>query len=52
MSASSVPVAPSTTSGLNMVEILVQGPARARATATPQLSVGTQMLEELAIKKI
>lgn len=51
VSASSVSVAPSTTSGLNMAETLVQGPARARANATPQLSVGTQRLEELAIKQ-
>ncbi|KAL6328681.1 hypothetical protein AAG906_003366 [Vitis piasezkii] len=51
VSASSVSVAPSTTSGLNMAETLVQGPARARANATPQLSVGTQRLEELALKQ-
>lgn len=36
-SANSASVAPSTTSGLNMAETLVQGPARARANATPQV---------------
>ncbi|KAI4307327.1 hypothetical protein L6164_030528 [Bauhinia variegata] len=41
--------APSTTAGLNMAEALAQTPSRARAT--PQVSVKTQRLEELAIKK-
>ncbi|XP_038907228.1 mediator of RNA polymerase II transcription subunit 1 isoform X2 [Benincasa hispida] len=39
----------SVTAGLNMAEALVQAPSRARAT--PQLSVKTQRLEELAIKQ-
>lgn len=40
---------PSTTAGLNMAEALAQAPSRARTT--PQLSVNTQRLEELAIKQ-
>ncbi|GAV67368.1 hypothetical protein CFOL_v3_10874 [Cephalotus follicularis] len=49
VSASSAPLSPSVMSGLNMAETLVQGPSRAR---TPPLStVGTQRLEELAIRQ-
>ncbi|KAG5036293.1 uncharacterized protein LOC114410463 isoform X2 [Glycine soja] len=39
----------STSSGLNMAEALAQTPSRARST--PQVSVKTQRLEELAIKQ-
>ncbi|KAJ1385020.1 hypothetical protein SESBI_42012 [Sesbania bispinosa] len=39
----------STSAGLNMAEALVQTPSRARST--PQVSVKTQRLEELAIKQ-
>ena len=39
VSSSSASVAPSTISGLNMAETLVQGPARARANATPQVTL-------------
>ncbi|KAK9270128.1 hypothetical protein L1049_025704 [Liquidambar formosana] len=41
--------APSTMAGLNMAEALAQAPSRVRTA--PQLSVQTQKLEELAIKK-
>ncbi|KAF9599906.1 hypothetical protein IFM89_001852 [Coptis chinensis] len=47
--SSSGSLAPSTTTGLNMAETLAQAPSRARTT--PQLSVETQRLEELAIKQ-
>uniref|UniRef100_A0A1D1XU61 Protein HIR1 n=1 Tax=Anthurium amnicola TaxID=1678845 RepID=A0A1D1XU61_9ARAE len=40
---------PSTTTGLNMAETLAQAPLRTRDA--PKLSVDTQRLEELAIKK-
>ena len=40
---------PNTTAGLNTAEALAQAPSRARTT--PQLSVNTQRLEELAIKQ-
>lgn len=41
--------APGTMAGLNMAEALAQAPSRARTV--PQLSVETQRLEELAIRK-
>lgn len=47
--ASSVSVASSATTGRNMAETLAQGPPRVQAA--PQLSVGTQRLEELAVKQ-
>ncbi|OVA01544.1 hypothetical protein BVC80_1519g40 [Macleaya cordata] len=47
--ASSANVAPSMASGLNMAETLAQAPSRTRTT--PQVSVETQRLEELAIKQ-
>ncbi|KAF8377004.1 hypothetical protein HHK36_030376 [Tetracentron sinense] len=47
--ASSTPGAPSTMTGLNMAETLAQAPSRTRTT--PQQSVDTQRLEELAIKQ-
>ncbi|XP_031497404.1 uncharacterized protein LOC116262305 [Nymphaea colorata] len=47
VNAASVP--PNTHTGLNMAETLAQAPARARST--PQLSIETQKLEELAIKQ-
>ncbi|CAI9781792.1 unnamed protein product [Fraxinus pennsylvanica] len=46
---SSATVALSMTTGLNMAEAVVQGPPHTQTT--PQLSAGTQRLEELAIKK-
>ncbi|KAF8411824.1 hypothetical protein HHK36_004383 [Tetracentron sinense] len=46
---SSIPGAPTTMTGLNMAETLAQAPSRAHTA--PQLSVETQRLEELAIKK-
>ncbi|KAL1831808.1 hypothetical protein DCAR_0101820 [Daucus carota subsp. sativus] len=45
---SSASVASSMTSGLNMAETLAQGPPHVHAT---QFSVGTQRLEEIAIKQ-
>ncbi|CAI9786228.1 unnamed protein product [Fraxinus pennsylvanica] len=39
----------STTTGLNMAEAVAQGPPRTQTT--PQLSAGTQRLEELSIKQ-
>ncbi|XP_031251075.1 uncharacterized protein LOC116108977 isoform X2 [Pistacia vera] len=48
VSVTSVSVSPAPSTGLNMAETLVQGP---RAQTLPQLSVGTQRLEELAIKQ-
>ncbi|XP_024960618.1 uncharacterized protein LOC112501173 isoform X2 [Cynara cardunculus var. scolymus] len=45
----SVSATTSMTTGRNMAETLAQGPSRARTT--PQLSVGTQRLEELAVKQ-
>ncbi|KAL2537088.1 hypothetical protein Fot_18479 [Forsythia ovata] len=47
--SSSATVALSTTTGLNMAEAVAHGPPR--TPATPQLSAGTQRLEELAIKQ-
>ncbi|KAF8404174.1 hypothetical protein HHK36_009054 [Tetracentron sinense] len=47
--AGSASVASSTMTGLNMAETLAHAPSRARTT--PQLSVETQRIEELAIKK-
>ncbi|KAI3448304.1 hypothetical protein Pfo_004969 [Paulownia fortunei] len=47
--SSSTSVALGTTTSLNMAEAVAQGPIRAQTT--PQLSVGTQRLEELAIKQ-
>ncbi|KAL2477512.1 hypothetical protein Fot_46526 [Forsythia ovata] len=47
--SNSAPVALGTTTGLNMAETVAQGPTRAQTM--PQLSVGTQRLEELAIKQ-
>ncbi|CAN6466967.1 unnamed protein product [Victoria cruziana] len=47
VNAASAP--PNTHTGLNMAETLAQAPARARST--PQLSIETQKLEELAIKQ-
>ncbi|XVF45724.1 hypothetical protein PTKIN_Ptkin02bG0229400 [Pterospermum kingtungense] len=49
VSAGSSSIAPSMTTGLNMAETLTQGPSRARTP--PLLNVGTQRLEELAIKQ-
>ncbi|XP_007041568.2 PREDICTED: mucin-17 [Theobroma cacao] len=49
VSASSASMASTTMTGLNMAETLVQGPSRARTP--PLLNVGTQRLEELAIKQ-
>ncbi|CAI0395448.1 unnamed protein product [Linum tenue] len=46
---SSGSAAPTAMAGLNMAEALTQAPSRARTT--PQLSVQTQRLEELAIKQ-
>ncbi|KAI3788965.1 hypothetical protein L2E82_01748 [Cichorium intybus] len=43
------PATVSVTSGRNMAETLAQGPPRAQTA--PQLSVGTQRLEELAVKQ-
>ncbi|XP_054788790.1 uncharacterized protein LOC129294436 [Prosopis cineraria] len=48
-STTSGPAALSTTACLNMAEALAQTPSRARST--PQVSVKTQRLEELAIKQ-
>ncbi|KAL2511934.1 hypothetical protein Adt_17534 [Abeliophyllum distichum] len=47
--SSSATVALSTTTGLNMAEAVAHGPPR--TPAAPQLSAGTQRLEELAIKQ-
>ncbi|KAL8521011.1 hypothetical protein ACS0TY_011524 [Phlomoides rotata] len=47
--SSSMSVTLGPTTSLNMAEAVAQGPSRAQAT--PQLSVGTQRLEELAIKQ-
>ncbi|CAI9770109.1 unnamed protein product [Fraxinus pennsylvanica] len=47
--SSSAPMALGTTTGLNMAATVAQGPARAQTM--PQLSAGTQRLEELAIKQ-
>ncbi|KAK4438259.1 hypothetical protein Salat_0160100 [Sesamum alatum] len=47
--SSSASVALGSTTSLNMAEAVAQGPSRAQTT--PQLSVGTQRLEELAIKQ-
>ncbi|KAF7816907.1 mediator of RNA polymerase II transcription subunit 1-like isoform X1 [Senna tora] len=49
VTATSGSVALSTTASLNMAEALAQAPSRARST--PQVSVKTQRLEELAIKQ-
>ncbi|XP_076887539.1 uncharacterized protein LOC143537717 isoform X1 [Bidens hawaiensis] len=43
------PTATSMTTGRNMAETLAQGPPRSQTA--PQLSVGTQRLEELAVKQ-
>lgn len=48
-SSSSASVALGSTTSLNMAEAVAQGPSRAQTT--PQLSVGAQRLEELAIKQ-
>ncbi|XWS40305.1 hypothetical protein CRYUN_Cryun18bG0129200 [Craigia yunnanensis] len=48
VSASSASVAPTTVTGLNMAETVAQGPSPAHTP--PLLNVGTQRLEELAIK--
>ncbi|XP_011092382.1 uncharacterized protein LOC105172576 [Sesamum indicum] len=47
--SSSASVALGSTTSLNMAEAVAQGPSRAQTT--PQLSIGTQRLEELAIKQ-
>ncbi|CAI9769692.1 unnamed protein product [Fraxinus pennsylvanica] len=47
--SSSAPMTSGSTTGLNMAATVAQGPARAQAM--PQLSAGTQRLEELAIKQ-
>ncbi|KAI3445669.1 hypothetical protein Pfo_002334 [Paulownia fortunei] len=47
--SSSTSVALGSTTSLNMAEAVAHGPSRAQTT--PQLSVGTQRLEELAIKQ-
>ncbi|GFP93866.1 hypothetical protein PHJA_001530900 [Phtheirospermum japonicum] len=47
--SSTAPRASGSTVSLNMAEAVVQGPSRAQTT--PQLSVGTQRLEELVIKQ-
>ncbi|XP_021605667.1 serine-rich adhesin for platelets isoform X2 [Manihot esculenta] len=47
--ATSAPGTPSTTASLNMAEALTQAPSRTRTS--PQFSVQTQRLEELAIKQ-
>nr|DAD24428.1 TPA_asm: hypothetical protein HUJ06_025892 [Nelumbo nucifera] len=47
--ASSTSGAPNSSTGLNMAETLAQAPSRTRIS--PQLSVETQRLEELAIKQ-
>lgn len=49
VTATSGSVSSSTSAALNMAEALVQAPSRARST--PQVSVKTQRLEELAIKQ-
>ncbi|KAI5435931.1 uncharacterized protein LOC127118861 [Lathyrus oleraceus] len=49
VTATSGSVSSSTSAGLNMAEALAQAPSRARST--PQVSVKTQRLEELAIKQ-
>lgn len=49
IAATSGSVSSSTAAGLNMAEALAQAPSRARST--PQVSVKTQRLEELAIKQ-
>ncbi|XWS67601.1 hypothetical protein CRYUN_Cryun04dG0019800 [Craigia yunnanensis] len=49
VSAGSASIAPATATGLNMAETLAQGPSRARTP--PLLNVGSQWLEELAIKQ-
>ncbi|XVF00739.1 hypothetical protein REPUB_Repub04eG0027400 [Reevesia pubescens] len=49
VSAGSASMAPTTMTGLNMAETVAQGPSRARTP--PLLNVGTQRLEELAIKQ-
>ncbi|KAM7482228.1 hypothetical protein LguiB_006811 [Lonicera macranthoides] len=43
------PVASSPTTGLNMAETLAQGPSRVQTA--PQLAVGTQRLEEIALRQ-
>ncbi|XP_057803911.1 uncharacterized protein LOC131019384 isoform X1 [Salvia miltiorrhiza] len=48
-SSSSTSVALGSTTSLNMAEAVAQGPSRVQTT--PQLSVGAQRLEELAIKQ-
>ncbi|XP_022855096.1 uncharacterized protein LOC111376371 [Olea europaea var. sylvestris] len=47
--SSSAPLALGTTTGLNMAATVAQGPTRAQTI--PQLSAGTQRLEELAMKQ-
>ncbi|KZV20788.1 hypothetical protein F511_30430 [Dorcoceras hygrometricum] len=47
--SASTQLASSTTTTLNMAEAVAQGPSR--SPAMPQISVGTQRLEELAIKQ-
>ncbi|XVE67334.1 hypothetical protein DITRI_Ditri08aG0152200 [Diplodiscus trichospermus] len=49
VSAGSAPVVPPMMTGLNMAETVAQGPSRAHTP--PLLNVGTQRLEELAIKQ-
>ncbi|XWS55200.1 hypothetical protein CRYUN_Cryun10bG0154200 [Craigia yunnanensis] len=49
VSAGSASVAPTTVTVLNMAETVAQGPSR--ACTPPLLNVGTQRLEELAIKQ-
>lgn len=49
VAATSGSTTPTAMAGLNMAEALAQAPSRARTT--PQLSVKTQRLEELAIKQ-
>ncbi|XP_047952002.1 uncharacterized protein LOC125197311 isoform X3 [Salvia hispanica] len=48
-SSSSAPVALGSATSLNMAEAVAQGPSRSQTT--PQLSVGAQRLEELALKQ-
>ncbi|XP_023730584.2 uncharacterized protein LOC111878307 isoform X2 [Lactuca sativa] len=47
--STAIPTTTSMTAGRNMAETLAQGPPRAQTA--PQLSVGTQRLEELAVKQ-
>ncbi|CAI9287136.1 unnamed protein product [Lactuca saligna] len=47
--STAIPSTTSMTTGRNMAETLAQGPPRAQTA--PQLSVGTQRLEELAVKQ-